>query len=482
MKTSIIYLVIGLLVINSLSAQVKIGNNPQNLDPASILELQSTNRVLVITRVNDTQMNGITPLPGAVVYNTDQGCLHYYNGTEWINICEELDNSFTTTTLADYLSTINPQARDSTVVVTTTENPDGSTNYNFEVGQITGANIVNTSINGNSKLQNESVTNDKLADDAVAVENLADATNAGDLYMYNGSAWSFINRADLLNTQLDSIVGNEVVDATLNGSLVRNGAGSTAAPYTLDVADGGIDTDELSDDAVTNAKLNANVVGAGLTQAADGSLEVDNSTIEPDWTNISSIPLDIADGDDNTQLTNAEVATAVNNEFPDLDTDSTDDFDGQWSSLTGVPAGFDDDIDNDTTLASDDLTQTAVDRTYNVGIGGTLSFTNGSVGVGTAAAPTSTLQTGGSFATAIDRLDGPINLDQSNHTVIIIADSNITFPNVASFKGRIYIIKNPSFLVATDNYIALDGTTANSIAAGETITIQSDGVEWQQIN
>ena len=88
MKTYIVYLVIGLVAINSLSAQVKIGDNPQNLNPASLLELQSSNRVLVITRVTDAQMSGISPLPGAVVYNTDQGCLHYYNGTEWINICE----------------------------------------------------------------------------------------------------------------------------------------------------------------------------------------------------------------------------------------------------------------------------------------------------------------------------------------------------------------------------------------------------------
>ena len=87
-KTSIVSLIIGLLMINTLSGQVKIGNNPQNLDPASVLELESTTRVLVITRVTDAQMSLINPLPGAVVYNTDQECLHYYNGTQWINICE----------------------------------------------------------------------------------------------------------------------------------------------------------------------------------------------------------------------------------------------------------------------------------------------------------------------------------------------------------------------------------------------------------
>ncbi|WP_206513140.1 hypothetical protein, partial [Flagellimonas marinaquae] len=287
MKTSIVYLIIGLLVINSLNAQVKIGDNPQNLDPASILELQSSNRVLVITRVTDAQMSGISPLPGAVVYNTDQGCLHYYNGTEWINICEELDNSFTVSTRADSLQQVNPNARDNTIAILESINPDGSTNYNFEVNRITGANIVDTSINGSTKLQNESVTNNKLAEKSVGLRNLADATSTGDLLMYNGTAWNFVNRTDLLNTQLDSIVGNEVVGPT-DATLLLNGTGSQADPLTLDVAEGGITafeiatdavttdeildgtllTEDISDDAVTTAKiLNGAVTNAKLYKA-----------------------------------------------------------------------------------------------------------------------------------------------------------------------------------------------------------------------
>lgn len=52
--------------------------------------------------------------------------------------------------------------------------------------------------------------------------------------------------------------------------------------------------------------------------------------------------------DTNTHNTTAEMAAGVIAEYPNLDTDSTDDFDGAWSSLTGVPAGFSDDVDNDT--------------------------------------------------------------------------------------------------------------------------------------
>jgi len=155
-KTHIFYLVIGLLMINTLSGQVKIGDNPQTLHPASVLELESSTRALVITRVSNIEMNSITPLAGALVYNTDEDCLHYYNGTEWINICETLDNSFTVSTLALH----NVTSQDSTVVITQEDTPDGI-NYNYEVNKIGSDNITNFSVL-NSHIAVETITNDKI--------------------------------------------------------------------------------------------------------------------------------------------------------------------------------------------------------------------------------------------------------------------------------------------------------------------------------
>ncbi|MGY8916287.1 MAG: hypothetical protein ACKVJF_14545, partial [Flavobacteriales bacterium] len=73
--------------------QIKIGDNPQNINQASVLELESTSRALVITRINTSQMNAITPLQGAMAYNTDTNCIHYYNGSQWLNLCDALVNS-----------------------------------------------------------------------------------------------------------------------------------------------------------------------------------------------------------------------------------------------------------------------------------------------------------------------------------------------------------------------------------------------------
>ncbi|MHA7832314.1 MAG: hypothetical protein ACX93O_14565, partial [Flagellimonas sp.] len=284
MKTSIVYLIIGLLLINSLKAQVKVGNNPQNLHPASVLELESPTRVLVITRVTDAQMSVINPLPGAMVYNTDQDCLHYYNGTQWINICEALDNSFTVSTRPDYFSTINPaQSKDSTVVISQTENPDGSINYNYEVGLIRGSNIVNTTINASSKLQNNSITSDKLQDNSVSIKdhlNDGDIGVNGQLIRWNGTDWDIIDESSLIVTEVDGDPENELSDLSLTGTLLELTNAETGAI--------GVDLDNTF---ATDTEL-ANAITASETADND----TDNTNEYNTGSGIAAGTLSIADG------------------------------------------------------------------------------------------------------------------------------------------------------------------------------------------
>ena len=68
------------------TAQVKIGADVNTINPASLLELESTSKALVLTRVTNQQMNAIFPLNGALVYNTDTQCVYFYNGTSWTNL------------------------------------------------------------------------------------------------------------------------------------------------------------------------------------------------------------------------------------------------------------------------------------------------------------------------------------------------------------------------------------------------------------
>jgi len=157
-------------------SQIKIGDNPQNIDASSILELESTTRAFVINRVNTAQMNAIVPLEGAMVYNTDIQCLHYYDGSAWLNLCEALGLTITN----------NPVVHaDTTIAITRVDN-----NINIEVDSITGLQIVDRSIrgddiagsaiNGNFHIQNRSVPVLKLIPSPIANQILKTNTSATD--------------------------------------------------------------------------------------------------------------------------------------------------------------------------------------------------------------------------------------------------------------------------------------------------------------
>ncbi|MFK5972993.1 MAG: hypothetical protein QM485_06900, partial [Flavobacteriaceae bacterium] len=205
MKSLIVFLVLALLICSTLQGQIKIGDNPQNIDPSSVLELESTSRVLVITRVTDQEMNAIVPSHGALIYNTETLCIHYFNGSQWINICDSLGLSFS----ADPL--VNDQDGLSTIVITQTGD-----NYNFEVApnSIRSAQIVDGGING-VDIQNNSIGQNKLADDSVGRGELQDNTITDSEIDYNEVTLSdFTNDAGFITglTIVSVAAGNAITD------------------------------------------------------------------------------------------------------------------------------------------------------------------------------------------------------------------------------------------------------------------------------
>ncbi|MFD1294654.1 hypothetical protein ACFQ5N_12485, partial [Lutibacter holmesii] len=83
-----IFLIVFLTFSVSLFAQVKIGENPSQININSLLELESSNKVLVLSRVSTIEMNLIKPLEGAVVYNLDEKCLFVFEGAVWKSLCD----------------------------------------------------------------------------------------------------------------------------------------------------------------------------------------------------------------------------------------------------------------------------------------------------------------------------------------------------------------------------------------------------------
>lgn len=80
-------------------AQLKLGDNPNTIDPSSVLELESSSKALYLTRVNLSSTSDMTtvnnPKAGMLVYNTNASIsgtnatgagLYYFNGANWISM------------------------------------------------------------------------------------------------------------------------------------------------------------------------------------------------------------------------------------------------------------------------------------------------------------------------------------------------------------------------------------------------------------
>lgn len=97
MKTKL-FLLFFLLINITIYSQVKVGDNPSLIDSYSILELESTNKALVISRMSEVQMNAISPLRGALVFNTNANCVFLFDGLIWKNLCNSNIKVTTNTT------------------------------------------------------------------------------------------------------------------------------------------------------------------------------------------------------------------------------------------------------------------------------------------------------------------------------------------------------------------------------------------------
>lgn len=223
-----IFLILFLTSCFSIYSQVKIGNNPSAIHPYSILELESTDKVLVISRMTTTQMNAISPLNGALVYNTDENCVFMYTGSSWNNLCN------------------------SNVKVTTSLNAPINNNVgdfwiNDSLNNLTsiwdGSNWV--SIDNNPRKGN-GTPNNTNAPNPIAGDIYVD-TNTGAIYAYNGTSWVNSNAGITANNGLLISSTNTI---QLGGVLIKPTTITTDITNTLAIA--GLQTGNTNtDDIVT---------------------------------------------------------------------------------------------------------------------------------------------------------------------------------------------------------------------------------------
>lgn len=88
---------------NNLFAQIKVGNNPGSLNPNAALEIESTDKGLLLPRLALTSTTSPAPLsafvPGMFVYDTATvndvlPGIYYSDGTKWIKVNSQTTSGF----------------------------------------------------------------------------------------------------------------------------------------------------------------------------------------------------------------------------------------------------------------------------------------------------------------------------------------------------------------------------------------------------
>jgi len=70
------------------NAQSQIGIGISNPDASAVLDLTSTNKGVLLPRLTTLQRDAIVnPAEGLTIFNTNENCLEWYNGSYWYNAC-----------------------------------------------------------------------------------------------------------------------------------------------------------------------------------------------------------------------------------------------------------------------------------------------------------------------------------------------------------------------------------------------------------
>ncbi|MCV9387107.1 beta strand repeat-containing protein [Reichenbachiella ulvae] len=417
--------------LNHLVNAQSVGIGTESPNPNAVLELVSpgNNQGLLIPKMSTSQRTAnsfISQLGnaenGLMVYDSDENAFYYWLNGAWQSIASNV-----VLTAGDGISVSGSQITNTGDLDATNEIQDISLS-GTELTLSSGSTIDLATIDTDTKLTDEEIAAFgyiKLSDLTLSDDQTLslsgtilsiDAGNSVDLAVLDTdtklsdveiAAMGYVKSAD----DADADASNEIQDLTFNAGVITlsNDPDATAidlSGYDADASDdfdgdftsltnvpaGLADGDD--DTQLTETEVDAFVANNGfLTVETDPSVPA-NIKDGIDWTEVSSIPADIADGDDDTQLTESEVDAFVSNngyitsaddadadasnEIQDLsfsagvitlsgdpdatsidlsgyDTDASDDFDGDFTSLTNVPAGLADG-DDDT-----QLTETEVD-------------------------------------------------------------------------------------------------------------------------
>ena len=514
--------------------QVKIGENPQALNSSSLLELESNSRVFVLTRLSQAQMTAITPLQGALAYNTDENCIFQYDGTQWVNLCQAFNVSFVDNGDGTYTFsngsgpiTFDGTGVESLAIDETTGNLN-LTKSNGEVLTVELQNEINNNltaeaiendiptisitpvgnalnfevreINGFTNIQFRTINEANLASGAINNRVLGDESvtptkidlNLVTLSTFNNDA-GFIRITDVTDTtDPTNIITNPngegaflsnqfLTDITNNETAINDLITDLQVHIDNDDVDS---TDELQDLAavltLNGDPISASAAGSRITNLGDPVDQQDAAT----RAYVDNISKDDADSDITNELQNLQ----------EVLTRGTDAGTLKITNLGAPTAANDaatkdyvdniskDDADSDTTNELQNLQEVLTRGTD----AGTLRITN----LGAPADPNDAATKGyvdsNKTILPIDtgKLGATVAIADTDYTVILSDNATTSVSFADNTQGRVIIIKNlTGNILTTPAYFDADLITPlTTIATGTVLWLQSDGTNWHKIN
>lgn len=418
-------------------SQVKIGDNEGTILDRSLLELESTDKALMLPRLSDSLRDAVSGWnQGHIIYNTTETCIQQFNGVDW-NCLVSADSSLWIVDGGNNILARNTVSSD-TVIVTN----DGKLGINTSKPNEKLTVVGNSLLKGHIGLGSAVIDESKLG-------------------TFASSDWSIG-----VNYEEDR-TSSSLYAAGYKSVLNLNPTGTTPSlAYGL-----------FNEISTTQSSKNYNNIEG-----------IQNSVIHSGNGNVNRLR-----GAINSVSISGGDATTVEGEYilaQVRGTSSATDLYGMWMVLLNRGSGIVENAYGIRILDIENRSTGSISNAYGVYVD-SISANNkysyvshngaGNMGIGDLS-PTSKLTVNGPVASPLLTTTTSVTLDNSISTVILTGGTPvITLPAANTCEGREYTIVNNTLASRTVSaYVNFGNSTpiTTTIPSSRSIVVQSDGTFW----
>lgn len=539
-RKALLLLAIFLSAATIINAQLKVGDNPTNIQKSSILELESSRQGLLLPRLADTvAINALTPPDGMIIYLNSDKSLRLRSNGSWKKIADlseassnwSLNGNTGTDSTLNFIGTVDGKP----LVMKTSNTERMRINSNGNIGIGTANPTATLNVDGTVKLENLAAGSNELevlvlaADGSVFKRTMSSSAFQNAIKAINGIQKQTLSITAAANTTTDTVaIENRAADSTIAIYLpVQNGASATkpygfltytdwqkiqsavqtitigAVASTSNVNGASITADSTSRTIVLHPAdaTNPGIVTAG-TQTFGGDKTFNNNVTANGSLTLNSVTnnssadsvLVLSNGlVQKRQVSAAAFGNAIRNINGNRDTAQGITFKNIGTDLTVSTNGTDSIFLNVPDAA---LNARGVVTTSTQSFAGTKNFQDSvtaakTILIGNTGNANSTVQVEGSISMSIKTVTANYTATAADNTLLANTTSSaitITLPVGTTIAGRIYTIKKvgtggiDNQLTITPGAGTIDGGSSYTIYNDWTyVSLQTDGSNWYVI-